>query len=202
MIIFISNYSVKTRRTWIYPSHNLDNKNCHAVLGPNVNICYTMWGACPEPLHACPSAPLLQWNPDSASKEKRKRRTLALGHRSFMRALEGCVSGSALVFSASWEAELTQVLQRQSGGWCMNPGSELTPVASHLARTGALTCESRQGSVFWISSYSLRIFSGRKNKGGWSLQVGWRLKKRSERIMLLSVICVSVGGYVCRCTSN
>lgn len=75
MIIFISNYSVKTRRTWIYPSHNLDNKNCHAVLGPNVNICYTMWGACPDPLHACPSAPLLQRNPGSASKEKRNRRT-------------------------------------------------------------------------------------------------------------------------------
>lgn len=135
-------------------------------------------------------------------RKKRNRRTLALGHRNFMRALEWCVSGSALVFSASWEAELTQVLQRQSGGWCMNPGSELTPVASHLARTCALTCDSRQGSVFWISSYSLRIFSGRKNKRGWSLQVGWRLKKRSERIMLLSVICVSVGGYVCRCTSN
>lgn len=33
MIIFISSYSVKTRRTWIYPSHNLDNKNCHAILG-------------------------------------------------------------------------------------------------------------------------------------------------------------------------
>lgn len=33
MIIFISNYSTKTRRSWRYPSHNPDNQSCSAILG-------------------------------------------------------------------------------------------------------------------------------------------------------------------------